>query len=336
VLFVEVWQCPEQAIHQTGEEVYPRVFSIPFYAFEDHIVDTFQDNIDLIASASQAKRTYLCTLPVSYLGDVVRPLRAAGYHIHYDIMDDWEEFHRGDEAQWYSASVERELLTIADTVTAVSGKLVEKFAALRSDVVEVRNGYQPSALACEQFIAAHTPLERPKVVGYFGHLSDAWFDWETVLYAAKELPTVEFELIGYGLSERSRVRLKDYPNIRFEGLIPQNNLQRYARKWWAGMIPFRASAISAAVDPLKVYEYLHFGLDTVVTGIPGIAGYPMVHYAGDPESFLAAIEKLQKRPDEQTLSATAAFLKTCTWEARLAKLDSLLNQPVERASPYAH
>jgi hypothetical protein len=90
------------------------------------------------------------------------------------------------------------------------------------------------------------------------------------------------------------------------------------------------------VDPLKVYEYLHFGLGTVVTGIPGIAGYPMVCYAGNRESFVTALDKLEERPDERSLSAAAEFLKTCTWEARLAKLDSLISQPAERVSPHAH
>jgi hypothetical protein len=258
---------------------------------------------------------------------LVRPLRAGGYHIHYDIMDDWEEFHRADEAEWYAVSVERQLVRLSDTVSAVSDKLVQKFDLLRSDIAVVRNGYQPSALACEQFIAAHTPLERPKVVGYFGHFSDGWFDWDTVFYAAQKRPEIQFELIGWGLTERARVRMRDFPNVRFEGLVPQNNLHRYARKWWAGMIPFQPSTLSAAVDPLKIYEYLYLGLNSLVTGISGIANYPLVHYAGDREAFVSALDNLPDRPDEQSLSAAAEFLKTCVWEERLTKLNSMMSEP---------
>jgi glycosyltransferase involved in cell wall biosynthesis len=325
VLFVEVWEAPGQPVHPTGEEVYPGVFSIPFYAFRDDIRHTFQDNIDRIASVSHANRSYLCTLPTRALVEAARVLRAAGYHIHYDIMDDWEAFLHDDEemTHWFSAPVELEMVALADTVTAVSGKLVEKFERLRPDILEVRNGYRPADLDCEQFTAARAPLERPKVVGYFGHLSDAWFDWETVFYAARKRPDIEFELIGYGLSDRSLLRLHTFPNIRFVGLVPQKNLQHYARKWWAGMIPFQPSTLSAAVDPLKVYEYLHFGLPTVVTGIPGIADYPLIEFAGDPDSFVSALDRLPDRPDEQSLSRVAEFLKACVWEARLASLNSL-------------
>src|ERR1017187_3697036 len=327
VLYV-AWQWfPEEEVPHAWEEVYPHVFHLPLYGF--------QGSIESIAAASYAKGSYLCTLPSPGLVEVVRPLRAAGYHIHYDIMDDWEEFHRGGEAPWFSAGVEREMVILADTVTAVSDKLAQKFDHLRSDIAVVRNGYQPSALACDQFIAAHTPLGSPKVVGYFGHFSDAWFDWDTLIYAAQKLPGVEFELIGWGISEPTRMRLSQLPNIRLPGIVPQNELHRYARNWWAGMIPFQPSAVSAAVDPLKIYEYLHLGLPTVVTGISGIASYPLVQFAEDRESFVAALGQITNRPDEQRLSEVAEFLKACVWEGRFARLNSMLVEPAGLAFLYA-
>ena len=299
---------------QSGEpaqEVYPRVFHVPAAAFEGALEEM-----------APLAGTYLCTLPNRQLLENARTLRAGGYHIHYDIMDDWEEFHGSGEAPWYTAAVEREMVQVSDTVSAVSGKLAEKFRPLRRDIAVIPNGYDPGILNCPQFAAARAPLER-KTVGYFGHLSDAWFDWETVLEAARRLRGVEFELIGYGLSDRSRARLADYPNIRFEGLAAQSDLHRFARRWWAGMIPFRASVLSAAVDPLKVYEYLHFGLPTVVTGVSGIAGYPLVRFAADRGAFVAAIEEVRGRPDEHTLAGVAEFLKTCLWKERLANLNVL-------------
>jgi glycosyltransferase involved in cell wall biosynthesis len=328
VLYV-AWQwSPDEEVPQAWEEVYPRVFHLPLYGF--------QDNIESIAAASHARGVYLCTLPSPGLVEAVRPLRAAGYHIHYDIMDDWEGFHRGGEAPWFSATVEHEMVNLADTVTAVSVKLAQKFDDLRSDIALVPNGYQPSALACEQFVAAHTPLASPKVVGYFGHFSDAWFDWDTVIYAAEQLPDVEFELIGWGISEPTRMRLRRLSNIRLPGIVPQNELHRYARNWWAAMIPFQSSAVSAAVDPLKIYEYLHLGLPTVVTGISGIANYPLVQYANDRESFVSALSQIAERPDEQRLSEAARFLKDCVWEERFATLNSMLVEPAGLAFLYAH
>jgi glycosyltransferase involved in cell wall biosynthesis len=313
------WQwSAEETVPQAGEEVYPRVFQLPLYEF--------QEGIGSIAAASQARSAYVCTLPSPGLVEAVHPLRAAGYHIHYDIMDDWEEFHRAGEAPWFSAAVENEMIVSADTVTAVSEKLARKFDPLRSDIVVLRNGYQPSALACEAFLAARAPLAPPKTIGYFGHLSDAWFDWDAVLYAAQKLPDVEFELIGSGISDRTRERAGRFPNIRFAGVVPQADLQRYVTRWWAAMIPFRPSAVSAAVDPLKIYEYLHFGLPSIVTGISGISGYPLTRFADSREAFAAAVDAVTARPDENSLAAVRDFLKDCVWAERFARLETMINE----------
>jgi len=327
VLFLEVWNTPEADVHRAGAGVYPGIFTVPFYPFDYKIRDTFQDNLDRITAGldgDRRKKLYLCTLPMAGVKDVLRPLRAAGFHIHYDIMDDWEEFHRGGEAHWYSVAVERDMVLFADTVSAVSDKLAQKFRRIREDVAVVRNGYRPAALGCEQFIAARTPASSPKIMGYFGHFSDAWFDWDTVFYAAQQRPNIEFELIGYGISESARARLSEFPNIRFVGLVPQKNLHQYASKWWAGMIPFQPSEVSAAVDPLKVYEYLHLGLHSVVTGISGIAEFPMVHYAGSAEGFVQAMDQLPDRAEEHRLPEVAEFLKACEWDARWARLTALI------------
>jgi hypothetical protein len=78
---------------------------------------------------------------------------------------------------------------------------------------------------------------------------------------------------------------------------------------------------------LKIYEYLHLGLNTVVTGISGIANYPFVHFATDRESFVSALSQLPDRPEERSLREVAEFLKACVWEERLARLNSMINEP---------
>jgi glycosyltransferase involved in cell wall biosynthesis len=159
-------------------------------------------------------------------------------------------------------------------------------------------------------------------------LSDAWFDWDTLFDAAGKLKNVDFELIGYGISERSLARLAQFSNIRFAGLVPQGDLHIYAQKWWAGIIPFQPSTLSAAVDPLKVYEYLHLGLPVVTTGIPGIGSYPMVRFARDSSSFASALEEIQERPGAELLAQTETFLRSCTWDERLGQLSNIMAQKV--------
>jgi hypothetical protein len=36
------------------------------------------------------------------------------------------------------------------------------------------------------------------IVGYFGHLTDAWFDWSLIFDLARSRADITFEIIGYG------------------------------------------------------------------------------------------------------------------------------------------
>jgi len=53
-------------------------------------------------------------------------LRAGGYHIHYDLWMTGRNFIVAG-APWYSAAIEREMVTLAGTVSAVSDQLAQKF-----------------------------------------------------------------------------------------------------------------------------------------------------------------------------------------------------------------
>jgi len=59
-----------------------------------------------------------------------------------------------------------------------------------------------------------------------------------------------------------------------------------------------------------------------------------VQFAGDRESFVAALDQIVERPGEERLSEVAEFLKACVWEERFAKLNSMLVEPAGLASLY--
>ena len=84
-----------------------------------------------------------------------------------------------------------------------------------------------------------------------------------------------------------------------------------------------------------MYEYLHLGLPTVVTGISGIARYPLVQFVTDRDGFVAAIDRIGSRPDEQTLAQVADFLRDCVWEERFRRLSDRLSEPAGLMSLYA-
>ncbi|HET9794206.1 MAG TPA: polysaccharide pyruvyl transferase family protein [Thermoanaerobaculia bacterium] len=249
----------------------------------------------------------------------LEPLAAAnaeGWTTVYDVLDDWEDFHRVGQAAWYREGFERHLAGTSGVVTAVHPLLVERAAALGARApILVPNGVRTEIAA----VGTRRRLRRGRVtVGYFGYLAGAWFDWEIVAAAARARPRWVFHLIGYGGSAEG-VELPE--NVVLHGRVAQSELASYAACWDVGIVPFKESRLAAGADPIKTYEYLAMGLPVVVTGVfPPRGAEAHVTRAGSADEFVAAIEKggrtRRRRADRRD------FAKGCTWARRL---DALLD-----------
>jgi len=325
VLFV-AWQWSREEVLRKGRrKVWPNVYQIPQFEFIDS------------AAALPMKRVealYLLTMPAPSLVELVPILRERGYSIVYDIMDDWEEFHNADQAPWYDQDIERNLVLQSDVVCAVTPVLIEKFADIRSDVLLIGNGYSPETLGVKFRGISGTSREAKTVIGYFGHLTDSWFDWELVLQLAEEHREIQFEMIGYGEPEWVKIRVGEAQNIKLVGKVHPKELHGFVKTWKFGIIPFKEGGLARAVDPIKIYEYLYLGLPTFVTGIEHIQNYPMVFFTNRADA-LAAFDKFvasHAQNDERLDS----FLKSTTWNARFAYLRSKMAEKTMFGNLYVH
>lgn len=310
------WQWSRgERLARSNREVYPGVWQVDLY-----------DLIDRVANLERRKDSesaYFLTLPAPELVGLHQAMRKAGMAIVYDILDDWEAFHGVGQAPWYSSAHEHEAVMIADAVAAVSPPLVAKFRHLRSDLHVVGNGYTPATLGVDnKFRAARADAGDGMVrIGYFGHLTDAWFDWNVVLDAARDLPEFRFEMIGYGEPQWVRDAATELPNLMLVGKVAPADLWKHAQYWHAGLAPFKPGTLAVAIDPIKVYEYIYLGLPTICTGIPHLAGLPGVTVVEGSEAFVAACrDKATTRPDYQAMERC---LQDTTWEARFDALTKL-------------
>lgn len=250
-------------------------------------------------------------------------LRSRGITIVYDIMDEWEAFSKVGQAPWYDRQLECLLVLESDHVTVVSPPLAKKFSGIRDDIVVVGNGYS-AAMAGEASAGIAIRTGKPDlVVGYFGHLADAWFDWELLFHAASRLAHIRFEIIGYGEPSWARERIFEVPNVWLPGKVAPLELKKFAAGWSAALIPFRPGSLAEAVDPIKIYEYLFFGLPVVATGIRHIERYPHTRFADGEDEFVAAIrEAVQVEVDVGELES---FLAETTWDRRFAQIGKLVS-----------
>ena len=270
------------------------------------------------------KRALLMEFPHPSLLEIVNAANAYGWRTVYDIIDDWDEFHAVGQADWHDPDVERYLANNADVVTITCEALRAKAAGRQAaEVVLLPNAYEDWSAPID--LANKPGPADPVRVGYFGHLTPSWFDWELVAQAAQRRPDWVFEVIGYGAESAA----PSLPNVRLLGKVEHALLPSHARRWNVAMIPFRSSKLAAAVDPIKIYEYIALGLPTVVCGMPHLSDYPGVVCCEGVDAFVAAVERA--RHQHLSDAEVTAFLASNRWANRVDRLLELVERPEHRA-----
>jgi glycosyltransferase involved in cell wall biosynthesis len=259
---------------------------------------------------------------------VVGLAKAAGWSTAYEIRDDWLEFHKVGAARWFDPDIEAWFVHTTDTVCTVSRPLrdavLERYGECEIDVLP--NGLDPAFVAPGY---THTGDSDTVRIGYFGHLTPKWFDWDAVQTLAKRYPQWRFEIIGHanetpeGLPE----------NIWLPGAMEPHDICRYAAKWSASIIPFKPGALADAVDPIKIYEYLALGLPTVSFRMPQIADYPATETVETVDAFAAALERAVETPFPA--SEAEAFLSTRRWIDRAMWLVDRGRSAIDESPWYA-
>ncbi len=238
----------------------------------------------------------------------------------YEVRDDWEEFAASNVGKWYNPLWERFLTTTCDQTICVSPPLVTKM--LMFGCPQSRASLSHNATT-QKFIEVAEPYrlrritsavgdEEQFVFGYFGHLTDAWFDWAMILEAAVQRPEWNFEFIGFGAPEG----LVAPPNVAIKDSVPQLELPALSQHWHVGMIPFRPSPLSRAVDPIKVYDYQALGLPTLSVPMSKIHLLDNVHIYEGLNDFLAKSDRLVARLRQAALDWRIP-LGEHTWAARV-------------------
>ena len=208
----------------------------------------------------------------------------------YEVRDDMEEFNRVGYSKWFNPLLEARVAKRADKVVAVSPRLQEKIATIsgRSDVQLIPNA------APDELVASTSYLRRPEAielrrnsrrVGYIGHLTPSWFDWDLLIQVARRLPSVDFEIIGHGFPKDLTLPL----NVIYLGAMTHAECIPYVEHWRAGLIPFKISPLTYGVDPNKIYEYVAMGLRTVSAPMGSVQDIPGTWVYEDVDGAVAGI-----------------------------------------------
>ena len=159
-------------------------------------------------------------------------------------------------------------------------------------------------------IEAH---EAGSVVGYVGHLTASWFDWNAVIHAARQLPEILFEIVGHG--KPANISLPS--NVKYLGPKTHHELQDIVKHWKVGLIPFIESPLTRGVDPNKIYEYFSWGLRVVSAKMGAVHTYPSTWvYSGQDELTNAISEAVRTSLTEEEMNRIADHAALSSWQDR--------------------
>lgn len=203
--------------------------------------------------------------------------------------------------------------------------------------------------SAEKLIIAHDGADDPdpalalesgralKNIGYVGHLYKGR-GMEIILECAKALPDMNFHIVGGQAELIESYKQGGAPeNMIFHGHLPQAALQEHYRNFDAVLAPYQrkvsvhgnAGDTSAFMSPLKIFEYMSWGLPILCSDMPVLREVlrddenALMLEPDDPQSWITALQSLQNEPEMRQKLAHGArsdFLNHYTWDKRAAAI----------------
>ena len=237
--------------------------------------------------------------------------------LSFDFIDDFAAFEWAPKSGRES---EARLVERCDAVFTGTHELLEVRRASRPDAEFI-----PCGVDFEMFSDDTAPehadiarLPRP-VIGYFGSISER-IDMGLIAALARAFPKASLALIGP--VHLSPEQVAQAPNIHYLGLKPHPALPAYARRFDAGIIPFRITQATLKLNPVKTLEYLAAGVPVVSTAIPDVERFfgDVVRVTRSHEEFVGAVGDVLAAPDPAVRERGMALARAASWDAMTKRM----------------
>jgi UDP-galactopyranose mutase len=250
----------------------------------------------------------------------------------YDCMDELSAFRGAPEALRFH---ELELLKRADVVFTGGQSLYEAKRKRHRSVHAF-----PSSIERDHFMQARTRGEDPEDqkriahprLGFFGVI-DERFDIELLDAIAAARPHWQFVMLG-PVTKIDPASLPQRLNIHYLGAKSYAELPQYIAGWDVALLPFAINEATRYISPTKTPEYLAAGKPVVSTPITDVirpyGKMNLVHIAGTPQEFIAAIESAltPEATGKQWLDQVDKFLAQTSWDQTWAAMSDLIDRSI--------
>lgn len=312
----EVGDLPIQVVALTELGMTPIELRRAWFGLPSGNLDTVAQKL-LRLVKPEAERAAVYCAPFEPYVRLIPLLRANGFKIVYDAMDDYAAAPALGYTQ-FDADAEAYLARESDLIVAVTAPIAKTFARIGKHADVLPNGINVSAWSKN---SARAPeLKRGEItIGFWGTLMESMFDAELIAYVAEKEPRWMIHLLGRVDPEPHRPsiakRLAPYPNVIFHGLVPHSELRGYATVFDVCVAALPDNAFTHGRDPVKIYEYLAAHVPVVTTYTSQLENMPYVRVAQSPDEFVDAIRAAAQEKVDGTV--IDAFLAANSWSARV-------------------
>jgi glycosyltransferase involved in cell wall biosynthesis len=210
--------------------------------------------------------------------------------------------------------MEDALIRRAQAVFATASRLLSRCQRIRPDVHLVPNGADYGHF-CSAAIKSTDDILR---VGFYGGIGP-WLDLRLVFATARLMPEARFVMVGPVEPGADVTGTPD--NVEFLGLKPYAELPEILAQFDVVMIPFKVSALTEAVNPIKLYEYFSAGKPTIVTPLPELVKFsPLVYVVSTPDEFREGVIMSLDEPAEMS-TRRQSVARAASWDARLDEIE---------------
>lgn len=226
---------------------------------------------------------------------------------------------------------ERALASVADMCFTTSPLLQQRMETLFAHCIYEPNvcdpalfGTAPSGTLPEPEELATIP--RPRAL-FVGALSQYKVDFDLIEGVAKRLPHVHFVFIGAeGEGQPDSRKLPQGHNLHLLGPKEYTRLPAFMAHADLAILPAPHNAYTAAMFPMKFFEYLAAGLQVVSTRLPALQEFSHLCFLADGvDAFAASVQRVLsgERRDAATIAAACTYY---SWEARFCRMQKAIVQ----------
>jgi glycosyltransferase involved in cell wall biosynthesis len=241
--------------------------------------------------------------------------------VTYYVWDDWAVHPR--YRAWWPALREGygRVRSSGRRVCAVSQAIIDR-ARPSGPTRLVPNGVEADEwLQVPAAPAWFRALPGPRLM-YAGTL-DARIDVDLVVRTARAYPDGSVVLVGLIADPEHLAPLRDLPNVTIRPPVPRPEITAMIHEADVCLVPHARDELTAAMSPLKLYEYLAGGRPVAATDLPPMRGIDeRVILCGPQDDFVAAVRQaheLGPADEEQRLR----FVSSNAWARRHADIIEL-------------